>query len=334
MTMIIRLCVYAVLTAAFGAAAAADASSRNLRLGYILPETHPQGAGARKIAELAAQKSGGKIKIQTFGNGVLGDELKMAAAVQGGVLDLLIVTTSPVAGIVKELEILDIPFLFNNTQEVDAVLEGPVGAKLLEKMEPSGMVGLGWAEAGFRNITNSRRPLMKAEDLGGLKFRTMQSKAFLQSFTALGANPVPLAFTELFTALETKAVDGAEAPTAVIEANKWYEVQKYLTITRHAFASMVIVASKKVWDRLSADERRVLREAVIEGGRFERAANREQEQKALESLKAKGMVVNELTGPELVKLRAKVQPVADSIAKDAGEDLVKEMYREIAKVRK
>lgn len=316
------------------AAHAADYTPRTMRLGYALNESHPQGLGAKKLAEIVAEKSGGKIKIQTFGSGVLGDEVKMIAAVQGGILEMASVTTAPLASTVKEFGVLDVPFLFSTSKEADAILEGPVGDKLLRALEPRGMVGLGWMEAGFRNIVNSKHPVAKLEDINGLKLRTMQSKIFVDSFNALGANPVPLAFSELFTALETKAVDGAENSATVIEDSKWYEVQKYMTLSNHAYAAMAVIINKKLWDGLSADEKKLLREASIEAGRYERTLNREYDAKAIAALKKQGMQVTELSPAEMNRLREKVKPVVTEIGKNVGEPLMAEVNAELAKVRK
>jgi tripartite ATP-independent transporter DctP family solute receptor len=317
-----------------GVAQAADYSARTIRLGYALNEAHPQGQGAKKLAEIVAQKSGGKIKVQNFGNSVLGDEVKMMSAVQGGVLDMFIVTTAPLAGAVKEFGVLDVPFLFSNIREADTVLDGPVGDKLLRSLETRGMVGLGWMDIGFRNIVNSKRPVTKLEDISGLKLRTMQSKIFIDSFTSLGANPVPLAFSELFTAMETKAVDGAENAVTVIDSSKWYEVQKYMSVTNHMYAAMAIIINKKLWDGMSADEKKLLRDASVEASRYQRVLNREQELKAVASLKSHGMQVNEMPPTELNRMREKVKPVVADIAKTVGEPLVAELNAELAKLRK
>lgn len=317
-----------------GTAHAAEYKPRSLRIGYALSETHPQGLGVKKLAEVVAQKSGGKIKVQTFGNGVLGDEVRMIAAVQGGVLDMASVTTAPLASTVKEFGVLDVPFLFSNANEADVVLDGPVGDKLLGLLGTRGMVGLGWMDVGFRNIVNSKRPVTKLEDISGLKLRTMQSKIFIDSFTSLGANPVPLAFSELFTALETRAVDGAENAATVIESSKWYEVQKYMSLTNHAYAAMVTIINKKLWDGMSADEKRLLREANIEAGRYQRTINREQEIAAVAALKKHGMQVNEVAPTEMNRLREKVKPVVADIAKTVGEPLMAEVSAELAKLRK
>jgi len=316
-----------------GVAQAADFSARTMRLGYVLNETHPQGLGAKRLAEIVAQRSAGNIKILNFGNSVLGDEIKLMSSVQGGVLEMAIVTTAPLAGAVKEMGVLDAPFLFTNNKEADTVLDGPIGDKLLRNLETRGMVGLGWMDIGFRNIVNSKRPLTKLEDISGLKLRTMQSKIFIDSFTALGANPVPLAFSELFTAMETKAVDGAENAATVIESSKFYEVQKYMSITHHMYAAMAIIINKKLWDGLSLDEKKLLREASVEASRYQRTVNREQEVKAIASLKKNGMQINEMSPAELNRMREKVRPVVADIAKTVGEPLVTELNAELAKLR-
>jgi TRAP-type C4-dicarboxylate transport system substrate-binding protein len=189
-------------------------------------------------------------------------------------------------------------------------------------------------EAGFRSMTNSKRAIRTAKDVEGLKFRTMQNKIFIDSFSALGANPVPLPFTEAFTAMETKAVDGAEIAPGGIETNQWYEVQKYVVLTRHAFAAHMVVASKKLWDSLSDSDKKMLKEAALEAGKFERDASRKQEDDALAFVKSKGMTVTELSPEEQAKLEAKVQPVVEAISKSAGEDLMKEVKETIARVRK
>ena len=309
-------------------------AEKSARLAYVLPDAHPIGMGAKRFAELVAEKTGNRVAVKTFGSGALGDEVKMISQVQGGVLDLMLVTSSPLANTVKEMGVLDVPFLFESDAEVDAVLEGPVGRKLLAALEPRGIVGLGWMEAGFRNTTNSKRPIRTADDLVGLKIRTMQNKVFIDTFSALGTNPLPLAFTELFSAMETKAVDGAEAPNTVIAANKWNEVQGHVVLTRHAFAAQALCASKRFWESLSEADRRALREAAVEAGRYQRQLNRAQDAEAVAKLRAAGMQVTDLAPAERAALREKVKAVAERVSRESGAALFAEVATEIAKVRK
>src|SRR6185369_6641886 len=164
----------------------------------------------------------------------------------------------------KEFEILDFPFLFNNEKEAEKILDGAVGQKLLDKLPAKGLIGLGYWENGFFNATNSKHPITKLEDFQGLKFRAVQAKISQETLKALGANPVPLAVPELYTALETRTVDGQGTPTAVIAALKLNEVQKYLSLTQHSYGAFIPLVSKKFWDKLSDGDRRILQEAALE----------------------------------------------------------------------
>jgi tripartite ATP-independent transporter DctP family solute receptor len=196
------------------------------------------------------------------------------------------------------------------------------------------LVGLCYWESGFRNLTNNRRPITKSEDVQGLKIRTIQNPVFLDTLNAMGANAVPMPFTELYTALETKALDGQEGPYATIYTSKLYEVQKYLSPTQHIYGVVVVIVSKKFWDQLSATERKILQDSCVEAREYERKVNREMGPKALAELKTKGMIFNEITPEEMAKLRAKVKPVVDKHSKQISEDLVKQANAVIEGLRK
>jgi tripartite ATP-independent transporter DctP family solute receptor len=312
---------------------AQDVKERTIKLGYITPQQHPAGLGATRFAELVGQKSGGKIKVRGYSDGQLGGEVQMLSAVQGGVLEMASMSTAPMVGLVKEYALFDFPFLFQSTKEADAVLDGRIGTELLAKLPAKNLVGLCYWENGFRHITNSKRPITKAEDLTGLKIRTMQNPVFVQVFNALGANATPMAFTELYPALESKAVDAQENPYAIISASKFNEVQKYLTATHHVYSLYVVMAGKKFWDSLSGDEKKILSSACTESRDYQRRMSREQDAKLLEELRAKGMVFNELPQAEINKIELKVKPVIDKFAREIGEDLVKQTFAEIAGVR-
>ncbi|WP_134701298.1 TRAP transporter substrate-binding protein [Ammoniphilus sp. YIM 78166] len=315
-------------------AADSKIKERTIKAGIGLNEDHPQGQGLKKFAELVAEKSGGKIKVQNFYAAQLGDDKKMTEALQGGLQEITIPSTSPMTGIVKEYSILDFPFLFNNGEEADAVLDGPVGQQLLDKLPDHGLIGLTYWENGFRNLTNSKRPVEKAEDFQGLKIRTMQNAVHLEAFAKLGANPTPMAFSEVFTALESKTVDGQENPLATIESNKFYEVQPYLSMTQHVYTPFAFLVSKKFWDQLSDEEKAILKDSAIEAGKYQRELNRQVNGEALERLKAAGMKVNEVSAEEKAKMNEIIKPVIDKFAAEIGEDLVKQLYAEIEKARK
>jgi len=234
---------------------------------------------------------------------------------------------------VPEMAVWDTPFLFNNVKEADTVLDGPVGEKVKAKLEPKGMVGLVYWENGFRNLTNSKRPVNKLEDLGDIKLRVMQNNVFLDSFKALGANAVPLPFSELFTALETRAVDGQENPFNTVVSSKFYEVQKYLTVTNHVYSPWIVTVSKKWWDTLSPAEKKVLQDAAIKSRDFERKDTREEAAKALADLKTKGMQVNELSAAEANRMRDKLTSVNANIAKAVGQQTWDEVNAAVQQAR-
>ena len=313
---------------------ASGVSERAIKLGYGIQEEHPLGKGVNRFVEIVNEKTGGKFKIRTYPNGSLGSESQMISATQGGVQEIVIPSSAPVVGIVKEFAVFDLPFLFNTEKEADAVLDGPIGQQLLDKLTSKGLIGLCFWENGFRVVTNSKRPITKSEDIGGLKIRTMQSPVYIDAFNTRGANAVPMAFTEVYTALETKAIDAQENPFGIIHASKFNEVQKYLSATKHSYAPYVVIVGKRFWDRLSAEEKKVLQDACIEARGFQRQVSREENAKILEDLKSKGMVYNELSPEELEKMQRKLKPVVDKFTKEVGPELVSQTRAEIEKARK
>ena len=242
-------------------------------------------------------------------------------------------SSSPLVGIIKELGVFDLPFLFANEKEADAVLDGPAGAYFNKKLEDAGLVNLAYWENGFRNLTNNKRPVAKAEDFEGIKVRVMQNNIFLDTFKTLGTNAVPMNFGEVFTALETHTIDGQENPFVTIETSKFNEVQKYLSVTRHAYTPFLILYSKKLWDQLNAQEQAVLREAAVAGQKVQRTAIRAQSEKSLASLKAKGMQVNEITPAEQSRMFAKVKPVYDKNVPTIGAEAVTIVLDALKKAR-
>src|SRR6476660_272951 len=208
-----------------------DIQERTIRFGHLNNTDHPTSWGVKKFAELVATKSGGKITVKEFASSQLGNELQQQSALQGGVQEMLVASTTSLTGVVKEFGLFDFPFLFTNGQQADAMVDGPLGKLLSSKLAEKGVVVLGFFDLGFRNVTNSKRPITKAEDLEGLKLRVIPNPVFLETFKTFKANPLPLPFAELYNALESKAVDGQENPFSVILANKYNEVQKYLSVT-------------------------------------------------------------------------------------------------------
>lgn len=315
-------------------AQAQDIHERVIKFGHLNNAGHPTSLGVRKFGEIVAAKSGGKIKVQEFAASQLGNELQQQSALQGGVQEMLVASTTSLNGIVKEFGLLDFPFLFANAQQADALVDGPLGKILSSKLPEKGVVVLGFFDLGFRNVTNSKRPITKGSDLDGLKLRVIPNPVFLETFKTFKANPVPMAFAELYAALESKAVDGQENPFAVIESSKFYEVQKYVSGTNHVYATNPIQISKRFWDRLSPVEQKLLQDAAVEAQNWQRTVSREVSSKALNELKAKGMVYNDIAPAELDKMRAEVRPIYDKFSASYDVEVVKLFKAELERVSK
>lgn len=324
--------VLAALAAA-GAVQAQDFKPRIVRFGFGLVDESNQGRAVRFFAKEVEKATGGKMKIRAIGNASLGSDTQMQQALIGGAQEMMVGSTATLVGISPEMAIWDTPFLFNNVKEADAVLDGPVGEKVKATLEPKGLVGLVYWENGFRNLTNNKRPVTKLEDMNDIKLRVMQNNVFLDSFKTLGANAVPLPFSELFTALETKAVDGQENPFNTVVSSKFYEVQKYLTITNHVYSPWIVTVSKKWWDTLTPAEKKVLQDAAVKSREFERKDTREEAAKALADLKAKGMQVNELPAAEANRMREKLVAVNAGIAKSVGQGTWDAVQAAVAQAR-
>ena len=326
------------LAAGIAAGAALPASrsravERTLRLSTAGNKGSPHEIGAKKFAELVAEKSGGQITVKIYTGGVLGPDLQNYSAMQGGTLDFNISNASYLAGNVKEMAIFDFPFLFNTPEEADAVADSPIGRRLLDKLPERGLVGLAYTDLGLRHFHNRRRPIAKAEDVVGLKMRVIPTPIYVDLMNALGANAVPMPYTETYTALETGTIDGMTNTLVNILDMKFYEVAKHLTLTNHMYNAQALIMSKKTWDKLSEDERRIIQEAATEMAPYQRRASRDLSAKALDQIQQEGVEVVELPPEEIAIMRAKVQPVVEQYTKDVGPDLVAEIQAEIEKAR-
>jgi tripartite ATP-independent transporter DctP family solute receptor len=264
----------------------------------------------------------------------LGSDQANLSSLQGGTLEMASMNSGIFASLVKEFAIYDFPFLFANPKEADAVVDGPFGQSLHAKLQERGLVGLAYYELGFREMTNSKRPITRVEDIAGLKLRVIPNPINVDWVSALGANPTPLPFPELYAALEQKAVDGQENPVATIKGAKLYEVQKYITMTNHQYNPQSVVVSKKFWDTLSAADHRILQDAAHESAKYQREQSRAQLAAGLEDLKKAGMQVSELPPAEVAKLREKMKPVIAKHSATVGEATVHAMMAELDKLRK
>lgn len=326
-------CLATAATVSSRGARSQDVRERTLKFALSLSKDHPIGLGAQKFAELVAAKSGGRIKVNVFPNAVLGSDPQNLSAVRGGTLDFTIMATGLLAGLNKGFTIYDLPFIFNDSREAYALTDGPVAKRLLGELAEQGVVGLGIWDLGFRQITNSRRAITKPEDLQGLKLRVIASPIYIETFKALGVNPVPMTFGEVYGALESRAIDGQDNPVAVIESAKFAEVQKYMSLTRHLYTGMPLLMSRKTADAMSAAERAIIQEAADEAKGEERKVLQVQEAEAIDRLR-KIMQVNDLAPAELDRMREQVRPVVERFTAEAGEALARQFQDELARLRR
>jgi tripartite ATP-independent transporter DctP family solute receptor len=315
-------------------AQSADIKERTARLGHGLSDEHPQGKAARHFAELVDKASGGKIKITVLANQVLGPDTQMLTALQSGVQEFYAGSPSTLNTQVKELGFIDLPYLLANYQEAHAFYDGPALDYVNKKLEQIGIVVLGWWENGFRQVTNSRRPIKTLEDLKGLKIRTLQSPASIDFFRELGANASPLPWSELYVALETKAFDGQENPVVLMYTQRFYEVQKYMTLTSHMYFPLLFAVSKKWHDNLTPDEKAILRDAAIQTKGYQRKLAYDDVDKAMMGFKEHKMQIDELPAGDLQKMREVATAIAVKNTPNIGPEFMQLVQGELAKLRK
>lgn len=322
-----KLAFIAVLLLSSSLSLAADYNTRVIKFAATSPKGTPPAIGMELFAKKVAERSDGKIKVRTFPNGVLGGDVQVLSSLQGGVVEMMTWNAGLMINHVTDFGILDFPFLYTDTAKVDAMLDGEVGKMLTDQLPKNNLVGLAFWELGVRNLTNNTRPVGTLEDIAGLKIRAQQSPLFLDVWRALGANPTPLPFTEVNTALETGTVDGQENPAALILASRFNEVQKYLSLTRHNYNPQIVLISKTFWDTLNPDEQQLLGEVAQEVRLEQRRISREADIKAIAELRSSGMQVNDLPPAEIARIQAKIRPVVDKYAAQINPELVSKVYQ-------
>jgi tripartite ATP-independent transporter DctP family solute receptor len=291
----------------------------DLKLGHAINEEDVFHKAALKFEELVEARTNGEVTVTIYPNAKLGDERNLLESLKMGTVDMGIITGGPVINFLPSFGVLDLPFLFSTPEHAYKVLDGPVGDGFFKEMEALGWKGLAYGERGFRNLTNSVRPVEKPEDIKGLKIRVMQNPIYIDSFTALGANAVPMAWTEALTALQQGTIDGQENPLNVIAAYNINESNKYLSITRHAYAPNVILMSMRTWNKLTPEQQQVVSESAIEAAKHNRSIDNDMEAEWLQSLKDKGMQVSE---PDLSLFRDAVKSVYEKYEQEHGKDLI------------
>jgi TRAP-type transport system periplasmic protein len=293
----------------------------NFRFANTLSANDTHNVAARRMAENVSKKTGGKVTITVHPAGELGNDGAILEGVRLGSVDLALTGNPFFTQFAPRLNVLDLPFLFRDTAHAHKVLDGPVAAELLRDLERSRMKGLAFWEIGFRHITNSKRPIRTPDDLKGIKIRTTPNKAHIEAFKLWGANPTPMAFTELYLALQTGAVDAQENPINNIYANRMYEVQKHVSLTGHAYTASIIVMNQAKFNALPAEHQKAIVEAAQEAALFQRDLNAKQEGENLAKIRAAGLEVVDKIDPTPFRQIA-YEPVTKSYTDQFGRDLV------------
>ncbi|HDR1185926.1 TRAP transporter substrate-binding protein [Pasteurella multocida] len=303
--------------------ASANAAT-TLRFGYEAPRSDTQHEAAKKFNELLKEKTKGEIKLSLFPDSTLGNAQTMISAVRGGTIDLEMSGSPNFSGLVPKLNVIDIPFIFQNREHAYAVLDGEIGQGLLKELEAQGLKGLAFWEVGFRSFTNSKHPVKTPDDIKGLKVRTNQNPMYIQAFSILGANPVPMPLSELYTALETRAVDAQEHPVGIVWSAKLYEVQKHLSLTNHGYTPLIVVMNKAKFDGLSPALQSAILEAAKEAGAYQRKLNLDNEKGIIEKMQKAGIQVIETVDTKPFKAAIESE-VRKAFIEKNGDDLVKQI---------
>jgi tripartite ATP-independent transporter DctP family solute receptor len=283
---------------------------------------HPYQLGLEKFGELVSEKTNGNVKVEVFHSSQLGNERDLIEGLQLGTVEMCIVSTAPLSSFTTKFQVFDLPFIFSETGKTREILDGPIGQGILDTLDAQGIIGLCYFENGFRNITNRVRPITKPEDLKGLKIRTMESPIHMASFRVMGADPTPMALGELFTALQQGTVDGQENPLAIINTSKFYEVQKYLSITEHFYAPAPVLIGKPFYDGLDADVRKAIKDAAIEARVYERGLLDDMNTRLKDELQKAGMEMNTVDKQAFINA---VQPVYAEYENQIGKELIQQV---------
>ncbi len=294
------------------------AAQTTLKMNISVAQNSHYGVAIDAFAREVDKRTNGRYKIQNFYAGALGAERESVEGVQLGTLDLTMTSTGPVPNFVPEVAILDIPFLFRDYGHARAVLDGPIGQDLLRKFDAKGITALAWGENGFRHMTNNKHPVNSPDDLKGLKMRTMENPIHIEAYRQFGILPTPMAFTEVFTALQQGTVDGQENPLSVITAAKLEQVQKYLSLTGHVYSPALILMNKAQFDKLSPADKQAFIDAAREAVKVNRARIDEDERRAVGDLRSKGMAIVDTL--DKAKFQAALGPVYADFSKRFGQE--------------
>ncbi|QIM69526.1 TRAP transporter substrate-binding protein [Basfia succiniciproducens] len=283
----------ATLVAGVALMSATAQAEISLRFGYEAPRSDTQHIAAKKFAELLKDKTKDEIKLKLFPDSTLGNAQTMISGVRGGTIDLEMSGSPNFTGLEPKLNVIDIPFIFKDREHAFKVLDGEIGQGLLKDLESQGLKGLAYWDVGFRAFSNSKHTVTKPEDIKGLKVRTNQNPMYIEAFSLLGGNPVPMPLSELYTALETRAVDAQEHPIGIFWSSKLYEVQKFLSLTNHGYTPLIVVMNKAKFDGLSPELQQAVLDSAKEAGAFQRQLNIDNEKEIISKVRKEGVEVTE-----------------------------------------
>ncbi|MBR9879108.1 MAG: DctP family TRAP transporter solute-binding subunit [Gammaproteobacteria bacterium] len=309
----------ALATSAAQANDFADMDPVKLRLAHVVNEQDGFHIAATKFEELVEARTEGKVDVEIFPNATLGDERTLLEGMQIGTVDMGVITNGPVANFVEPMAVFELPFLFASPEEAYSVLDGPIGQELLDRLADVNLKGLAYAERGFRNLTNSERPVASPEDIDGLRIRVMENPVYVDTFRELGANAVPMAWTEALTAMQQGTIDGQENPINVIHSFKLNETQDYMTLSRHTYAPAIFVMGMPSWQKLPEAAQEVVEAAAQEAAEYEREQNAAMAEQQLAELKEAGMQIEE--SPDIAAFQDAVAPVYETYGEQFGDYL-------------
>jgi tripartite ATP-independent transporter DctP family solute receptor len=289
-------------------ASATSLAAMTIKLGVVTKPGSAQNIVAEKFKELVEARSDNAVTVKIFHSASIGNETEILQQIQMGTIEMGVITGGPFDTFDPIVRVINYPFLFKDSEQVDQILDGPLGDEILKSLETSGFKGLCFSENGFRNLTNNKRSVKIPLDIKGLKIRVMSSALHKTIWQTLGANPTPMPWP-IYTELEQGVIDGQENPLWVLEVYKFYEIQKYMTLTRHVYSPHIDVAGLNWWNSLKPEEQAMIQEAMKEAARYQRKSNRDKDADRLVLLKEKGMLVEE--NPDIAAFREKVKGLKD-----------------------
>lgn len=311
----------ASVVAFVGSHASAQEFSANYKITMTQTAAHPYGVGAQKFADLLKERTKGRITATVYTDSQLAKgEREMIEALQQGTIDIYVGSTGPLPNFSPSMGILDVPLLFRDTEHVDKVLDGAIGQDLLADLEKHKLKGLTFWENGFRQLTNNKATAASPDEVKGLKLRTMDNRVHMAAFKAAGMNPTPMAWAEVYSALQMRVIDAQENPVAVIHSSKIYEVQKYLTMTNHVYSPAPVIMSLAKWQRVPKADQDLILATAIEVGKFQRKLNRDEEAGKIKEMESKGLVVVE--NIDRAAWEKAMQPALAEFEKQFGKDTI------------